>query len=98
MSGNETLHFSAQPRKIKKNNPKKIFYILSNGNPKKISYIFSKESCSYISVNGHPKKLIITQEVTFRAQKIKTNPLLKSFLYFGKFFKPIFLKTETTQA
>ena len=58
--------------------------------------IFSKESLSYILGNGNPEKKIpytsgkgtflyfIFQEVTFRARKVKKNPLIKSFLYFEK--------------
>ena len=42
-----------------------------------MSYILSRESFSYISGNGNPKKLLIFQEVTFRAQKMKKNPLKK---------------------
>ena len=44
-----------------------------SGDPEKISDIFSKESCSYISGNGNPRKLIL-QEVTFWT--------LKKFLIF----------------
>ena len=38
---------------------------------------------SYISANGNPKKLLIFQEVTFRARKIK-KPTLKKSLIFQK--------------
>ena len=33
-----------------------------NRSSEKIAYIFSKESCSYISGKGNPKKLFIFQE------------------------------------
>ena len=62
ISGNGTLHFLAQDRKIKKiSAPRKwnfLILILKNslhlgiGNPEKILYIFSKENFSYISGNG----------------------------------------------
>ena len=57
----------------------------------RFSYIFSKESCFYISANRNPekipctsgnrnlKKLLVFQEVTYRAQKMEKKPLLKSF-------------------
>ena len=38
----------------------------------------------YISGNGNPKKSLIIQEVTFRARKVKKNPLLSCFLYSEK--------------
>ena len=44
-----------------------------------MSYILSRESFSYISGNGNPKKLVIFQEVTFRAQKMKKKTLSKCF-------------------
>ena len=45
---------------------------LSSSNIKKFFLkFFSKESLSYISGNGNPKKLLMFQEVTFQAQKIK---------------------------
>ena len=68
-------HFSAQARKIKKSNPKKIPYISGNGTfqsaptkrkPRKNSYIFSKESTSYVSRNGNLKKIpYISRNGTF---------------------------------
>ena len=51
----------------------------------KISYIFSKESFSYISGKGNPKKFLMFQKVTFAAQKAKS-PLWKNFLPFRKNF------------
>ena len=45
--------------------------------PKKF-LIFQETELFYISENGKPKKLIMFQEVTFRARKIK------NVLYFGK--------------
>ena len=58
---------------------RKLFSILGNKISRKMSYILSRESFSYISGNGNPKKLLIFQEVTFRAQKMKKKPLSKSF-------------------
>ena len=43
-----------------------LFYILGNGNPEIIPYISERE-LSYASGNRNPKKLLIFQEVTFRA-------------------------------
>ena len=72
---------------------RKLFLYLGKGNPEKTSYNFSKEGFSYISGkgnseknpyisgNGNSKKLLIFQEVTSRAQKIK-NPTLKKLLIF----------------
>ena len=37
---------------------------------------------SHISGNGSPKKLLIFQEVTFRARKMKKKNTLKKFLIF----------------
>ena len=56
-----------------------LFHKSENGNPGKISYI---------SGNGNPEKLLIFQEVTFRARKIKKNPPWKNFLYLGKWNFP----------
>ena len=36
-----------------------------------IPYIFLKESFSHMSENGNPETILIFQEVTFRARKIK---------------------------
>ena len=36
-------------------------------------HIFLKETCSYISGNRNPKKILIFQEVSFQAQKMKIN-------------------------
>ena len=68
----------------KKIHPKKISYISGNRNPEKTS-IFSKESFSCTSGNRNPekksscfvkckpqKKLLIFQQVGFRARKMKT--------------------------
>ena len=58
--------------KIKKIHPKKISYISGNINPDNFFYISRKETKrSYISGKGNPKKLLILQEVTFRARKSK---------------------------
>ena len=50
--------------------------------PKKF-LIFQETEHFYISRNGHHKKLLIFQEVTLRAQKIK-KPSLKNALYIRK--------------
>ena len=51
---------------------------------KRVLIVF-KKSFSYILGNGtFFKKILIFQEVMFRAQENKRKPLLKSFLYFGK--------------
>ena len=79
-------NFQAQARKIKKTLTK--FPIFSQ---KKLSLYFRKRNylifqemeLSYISGNGNPKKLLIFQEVTFRARKNK-KLALKKVLYFGK--------------
>ena len=47
------------------------------------SPIFQEKKLSCISGNGNPKKLLIFQEVIFRARKMK-NPIRKNFLYFWK--------------
>ena len=52
-----------------------LFHKSENGNPEKISYI---------SGNGNPEKLLIFQEVTFWARKIKKKSPLKKLLIFGK--------------
>ena len=52
-----------------------LFHKSENGNPEKISYI---------SGNGNPEKLLIFQEVTFWARKIKNKSTLKKLLIFGK--------------
>ena len=39
--------------------------------PQKKILIFQEMELSYISGNGSPKKLLIFQEVTFRARKMK---------------------------
>ena len=52
--------------------PEKISYT-----PKKTSYVFSKESCSYISRNGNPKKLLILQKTEL------PKPENQKFLYFS---------------
>ena len=45
ISGNGTLHFSPQARKIKEIHPEKISYIFfRNGNPEKTSCIFSEKA------------------------------------------------------
>ena len=43
-------------------------------------FIFLEMKLSYISGNGNPRKLLMFQEVTFRA--CKKNPTLKKFLIF----------------
>ena len=81
ISGNTTLHFSAQDQRIQKSTPKKFlilqetetskkFLIFSQKETPKKFFIFQEMELSYIE--GNPKK-------TFRDQKFK-----KSFLYFGK--------------
>ena len=52
-----------------------LFHKSENGNPEKISYI---------SGNRNPEKLLIFQEVTFWARKIKKKSPLKKLLIFGK--------------
>ena len=47
------------------------------------SPVFQEKKLSYISGNGNPKKLLIFQEVIFRARKMK-DPIRKNFLYFWK--------------
>ena len=59
----------------------KLCYISGNGNPPKNPYIFSEESLSYISGKGKPEKVLTSQEVTFRTQKMKKTTL-KKFLIF----------------
>ena len=52
---------------------------------KRIFLIFQETDLSYISGNVNPKKLLIFQEVTFRARKVKRTkkePTLKMFLIF----------------
>ena len=44
-------------------------------------FIFQETEFSYIWGNGNPKKLLILQEITFRARKIK-KPTLRKFLIF----------------
>ena len=72
---------------------KKAFLIFQEtANLEKNSYIFSKESCSYISGNGNPKKLLIFQEVTFCAQKVKRKHSEKTCYISGKGKKFLVLK------
>ena len=67
----QNMHFAGQARRIKKIHPKKISHNSWNRSPKNTSHIFSKESFSYISGNGNPKKFLIFQEVPFQDQKVK---------------------------
>ena len=45
--------------------------------------LFQETELSYISGNGNPKKLLIFQEVTFQAQKIKRNHSEKTSYFLG---------------
>ena len=56
--------------------PEKSSYTSGNGTPKRTSYIFSKKSCSYISRNGNPKKLLICQqtEVSYISGRVYSKP------------------------
>ena len=73
-------------------NIKKFLYLLNRkillyfGKPKsrKKFLIFQEKETSYISGNRHPKKLLIFQEVIFRAQKNKKIYPEKNFLYLRK--------------
>ena len=60
ISRDETMHFSAQARKIKKIHPRKISYTSVNGN---------LETCSYVSGNRDPEKNFLC----FRKLKSKKN-------------------------
>ena len=42
--------------------PRENFLYFRNGNPEKTFYIFSRESFSYISEKGNPKKIYILEE------------------------------------
>ena len=77
ISGNGTLHFSAQARKIKEIHPRKISYTSGNGSPKKFR-VFSQK-----------KAVLMFREVTFRARKMKKTALKKLFMFQEiKFFNP----------
>ena len=58
--------------------PKKILIFRKTETPKKF-FIFQETELSHISGNGNPKKLLIFQEVTFRARKVK-KPTLKKLV------------------
>ena len=68
ISGNGTLHFLAQNRKIKKMHPKK-----KKKNPSKKSLYFRKRNFFMFQERNIQNPYIspVLQEVTFRAQKIK---------------------------
>ena len=61
---------------------KETFLIFREMETPKNFLIFQKTELSYISRNGNPQKLLIFQEVTFRAQKIQKK--LKNVLHFKK--------------
>ena len=58
------------PRKLLIFSQKKAFLIFAE-----TETVFQETELSYISGNGNPKKLLIFQEVTFQARKIKKKPL-----------------------
>ena len=63
---------------------RKILLHFGKPTSRKKVLIFQETETSYISGNRHPKKLLIFQEVTFRAQKNKKTYYEKNFLYFRK--------------
>ena len=63
---------------------RKILLHFGKPTSRKNVLIFQETETSYISGNRHPKKLLIFQEVTFRAQKNKKTYYEKNFLYFRK--------------
>ena len=78
---------------LEKTCPEKVSHIFS----KKVFLTFRKRNFSYISGKVYSEpwhnrtflyfwkwSFLTFQEVAFRAQKNEKNPLLKSFLYFGK--------------
>ena len=80
------MHFSIRSKKLKKSATEKLnfptlisknfyifskesfSYILGNWNPKKISYIFLK---AFLIFQETKRNILIFQEVTFQAQKMK---------------------------
>ena len=101
--GNETLHCSAQARKIKKFHLGKISYASAKGNPEKTPYIFSKESASYVSRNGKPKKPFYisgnrspeaTSYILGTKKELSSLRLKKNFLYFWRKFQSLKIKQE----
>ena len=63
---------------------RKILLHFGKPTSRKNVLIFQETETSYISGNRHPKKLLMFQEVTFRAQKNKKTYHEKNFLYFRK--------------
>ena len=53
-----------------------LFCISEDAKLEKILYIFSKESCSYISEHGNPKKFFIFQEteLSYISGKVYSEP------------------------
>ena len=77
ISGNETLHFSAQAPKIKKTTQRKLFIFQETETPK----------IYFILENGNPKKLFTFQETElfYTSRKVYSEPWHKgTFLYFRK--------------
>ena len=63
---------------------RKILLHFGKPTSRKKVLIFQETETSYISGNRHPKKLLIFQEVTFRAQKNKKTYYEKNFIYLRK--------------
>ena len=61
---------------------KGAFLIFKETETLKKLFAFQKCELSYILGNGNLKKILLFQEVTFQAQKMKKNPTLKKFLIF----------------
>ena len=61
---------------------RKILLHFGKPTSRKKVLIFQETETSYISGNRHPKKLLIFQEVTFRAQKKQKNLSREKFLIF----------------
>ena len=68
------------PKKLLIFSQKKAFLIFpETETPPKI-FVFQETELAYISGNGNPKKLLIFQEVTFQARKIKKNQSEKTYI------------------
>ena len=80
ISGNGT--FQSKPRENFLYSNMKKFHIFSQ---KQAFAIFQEtetpKKIPFISVNGNPKKLLLLQEVTFRARKMKKKKHFKIFSY-----------------